>query len=244
MAELQRYLDGIDHLLLVSGSVSRGTAGPRSDVDLLCIFGSETDRMNFLSGVSRARRAHGQYGFIRVAIPGTTKTSIRLVTRHTVTNLFRPSGPAVWVWRDVSSRSVTNLPEVRITRDGQVTTHPWLEKYKSSGYVRELARFDPFTLEPVATTEASMLISGQVLSKRALDDEVRGPVWAAFGLPLSLEFARLDPRFQSLADPRSTLVDTWGKQSARKEVDHWLRGKGEAINERRHKRSNSSHPLL
>jgi hypothetical protein len=195
-----RATSDIPQLLLLAGSYQRGTWTAASDVDLVSILPSRATVRIALAGLNHPKGlAH--YEVVRLAFGSWPTCSLRVMTTRTLRRIFDPA----WeprIWRASPTQAVTSLPESRARADGTVTTHAWKEIESDGGHVRRIVRHDAETGVPVATTEVSLILSGEVIYAFDLDDRLRKGVWEEFGLPPDRGAAERDPRFPTLADPR------------------------------------------
>lgn len=196
-------LQTMPHLLLLAGSSASGANGPRSDLDLFCLVQNEDARAVLLGAIG-VFRSLDRYRVVRIGLraQGNRRVSLRVASLGLINDLFDNAIGPMMIWRDVPTSSVTRSREARVRANGMVTRHDWGEFEQDGGWIRELPRFDEKTGEPLATTETSMLISGEIMTSSGFDDGIRQSLWQSFGLPVERARRMENPLYAVLADPR------------------------------------------
>jgi hypothetical protein len=201
-----RDLAWLPHNLLLTGSLRRGSGGPRSDVDLFLITEPEYYPIMATRILGQDVELTKSYEILcaRSSIDGVD-VSTRLTSQDVIRRFFDES-PPIRIWRDRPTHKSTGLGEYRVNIAGDVTVHDWNEEALDGGWVRTVARFrnSDGVRCPVLTTESSMLFSGVSISSFGLCSDVSTGMRESFGASALSDYSEISAAaFDVLADPRS-----------------------------------------
>jgi hypothetical protein len=165
-------LQGVEHQLLVAGSVAQQQATPDSDVDLLVLLQSQAACGGVASlAIGRVIDAAALHEIVAVTryFAGGVKVSMR-VLRMSVVETFFDAGIRGSIWKTHSVHHQRVEPEFLITPDGEVLAEPFDESRSHGGYAYPL-KTHSLTGRPVLNVESTMLLTSKSIqhSGRSID---------------------------------------------------------------------------
>lgn len=157
--------------LLVAGSVSRGEAQERSDIDMLCVADSSEAAAVLATGLlGRPNAVSAQHGIVSVSMHRhEVKVSLRIMDMGFLHEVFIPKHhPRRSIWKTHKISSNTKRPELIVTASGGSELRPFHELHdsNSNGWVYQLSLSDAGG--PLLNVEMTMLLESRIVAINSL----------------------------------------------------------------------------